>query len=274
MTVSKKDFTNRLLKVLGKRRKHSWGSELGFTNNRIHRLFKETEPLPSSEELALIGEAETLNLNWLMYGTGRMYRVRNYMDAEEFNIAIERLLSKDSTKHYLVVCHSKCALISLDQIISEYKSKSIGIRQIHCLIGPGSSRLQVLLSNVHVIQVIAVEFPTHRFEELEAGELGTYKLFGDFKTQGYLGDLESQEAHWLLGNMPIAVDHNEIDLVSLIDCYNKIQSFKVSTGQALNEIKVAELTWVMYQTEKTEQHRPSTSQADLESSAESLNGSS
>jgi hypothetical protein len=251
MTILKEEFTNRLLKVLGKRRKHSWGSALGFTNNRIHRLFKETEPLPSSEELALIGSSENLDLNWLMYGTGQMYRVQNFLEAEELNAAVESSVSRESSKHYLVVCQSKCAFITLERTKLEYKTKLISIQELHCLVGPGSTHLQALLSN---IQVTGVEFPTHRFEELEAGELGTYILFGDHRTQGYVGDLESKDIRWLLGNMPLAVEHSEINLVRLINCYKKIQSFGVSTSQSIDENKTAELTWIMYHAENTEQH--------------------
>ena len=88
MSLTKHAFVGRLREVLGNRKRHVWGVALGFTNNRVHRLFKETEPLPSTEELALIGEAENLNLNWLVYGTGPRYRVQSFLNFNEFNNAV------------------------------------------------------------------------------------------------------------------------------------------------------------------------------------------
>jgi hypothetical protein len=249
MTVSKKDFTNRLLKVLGKRRKHSWGSELGFTNNRIHRLFKETEPLPSSEELALIGEAENLNLNWLLYAVGPTHRVSTFSEPEEFNIEVEGCLEDDWSTYQLLVNQARCALLASKQISWEYKDKLVNIRKMVCVIGSGSAKLQSIVSQ-HTIS--GIEIPTYRFEELELGELGLYTLLGDGRSTGIFDDLDKKDIHWMLGNMPITGIHHEIDLVCLIDCYNKIQSYKKSTGQLLSDVKMAELTWVMYQTEVNE----------------------
>jgi hypothetical protein len=51
--------------------------------------------------------------------------------------------------------------------------------------------------------------------------------------------------------MPLAVPHDEIDLVRLMGCYSKIQSLMKNTGQQLNKEKISELTWVMYQAEMT-----------------------
>ena len=113
-----------------------------------------------------------------------------------------------------------------------------------CLTGPGSAKLQSIVTTA---SIRGVEFHTYLFEELEAGDIGSYFLFGDSRTRGYLEDLEEQDVQWLLGNMPLAASFNEIDLICLIDCYNKIQSFMKSTGQLLNTEKIRELIWVMNQ---------------------------
>ncbi len=89
MHTAKTAFIERLHEVLGTRKRHVWGVALGFTNNRVHRLFRESEPLPNTEELALIGEAENLNLNWLVYGIGPKYRVTTFQGFTEFNNAVQ-----------------------------------------------------------------------------------------------------------------------------------------------------------------------------------------
>ena len=261
MTPSKRKFIARLQRILGPRKRHSWGAELGFTNNRIHRLFKESEPLPSTEELALIGEAENLSLNWLVYEIGPMYRVQNYHEASEFNFALENLLPEERSILFLVVNQEKCAIIASKGSTYEYKSKPISIRKIHCLIGPGSSIFQPLLQEY---SIVGIELPTDRFKELESGELGTYALFGDRKTQGLLETSEEQNPQLLIGNMPLAIEHLKINLNTLISCYNRIQAFEASIGQTINEKKFAELTWVMYSTEMNKKHRSVTTQTNLE----------
>lgn len=269
MDVGKKAFIERLLEVLGNRKRHVWGVGLGFTNNRIHRLFRETEPLPSTEELALIGEAENLNLNWLVSGTGPKYQVQSFLHFNEFNTAVENNLSDKWISIFMVVCQSRCALVTARSKQVLYKNRDVNILQMHCLTGPGSAKLQSIVS---ASSIQGVEFPIYRFEELEAGEAGTYFLFGDRRTRGYLEDLEKQDVQWLLGNMPLAASHNEIDLICLISCYNKIQSFTKSTGQALNNEKITELTWVMYQTEMVERQQTISTQLSSSSSADLVNG--
>ena len=49
--------------------------------------------------------------------------------------------------------------------------------------------------------------------------------------------------------MPLAAPHDDIDLARLTDCYSKIQSLMKNTGQQVNDEKLSELVWVMYQTE-------------------------
>ena len=246
MDVVKNAFIERLLEVLGDRKRHVWGVSLGFTNNRIHRLFRETEPLPSTEELALIGEAENLNLNWLVWGTGPKYRVQSFLHFNEFNTAVEDFLEDRWSNIFIVVCQSRCALLTARFKKVLYKNRDVNIRQMNCLIGPGSAKFQSIVS---ALSIQGVEFPVYRFEELEAGEVGTYFLFGDSRTRGYLEDMEKQDVQWLLGNMPLAASHSEIDLICLIGCYDKMQSLMESTGQLLNNEKICELTWVMYQSE-------------------------
>jgi hypothetical protein len=265
MTVSKEDFVSKLLTVLGERKRHSWGAALGFTNNRIHRLFKASEPLPSTEELALIGEAENLNLNWLLYAESPMYRVTSYTEQNAFNPAVEEVLDADWGEYCLLVNQAKCALLASKKTAWEYKGKMVNINKMVCIIGPGNARLQTI-ANQHAIY--GVEIPTYRFEELEAGELGSYSLLGDTRTRGLFDDLDRQEVNWILGNMPLASSHQEVDLICLIDCYNKIQSYKQTTGQVLSDVKVAELTWVMYQTEVDKKIIPATSQLEPDSSLE------
>ena len=269
MDVVKNSFIERLLDVLGNRKRHVWGVGLGFTNNRIHRLFRETEPLPSTEELALIGESENLNLNWLVYGAGPKYRVQSFLHSNEFNTAVENNLSDKWINVFMVVGQSRCSLLTARSKQVLYKNRDVKIQQINCLTGPGSAKLQSIVS---VSSIQGVEFPIYRFEELEAGDLGTYFLFGDSRTRGYLEDMEKQDVHWLLGNMPLAASNNEIDLTCLISCYNKIQSFRESTGQALNDEKITELTWVMYQTEMVERQQTISTQLSSSSSADLASG--
>lgn len=269
MNLSKNAFVERLRGVLGDRKRHVWGVALGFTNNRVHRLFRETESLPSTEELALIGEAENLSLNWLVYGTGPKYRVQSFLNSNEFNTAIEQVLTDRWTSIFIVTCQSRCALLTTRPKLVLYKNRQVNLRQMTCLTGPGSAKLQ---SIVKAASSRGVEFPIYLFEELEAGELGAYFLFGDGRTRGYLEDLEEQDVQWLLGNMPLAASLNKIDLMCLIGCYHKIESFMKSTGQRLNNEKISELTWVMYQTEMVEQLQLVSTQSASSSAANSANG--
>ena len=243
MQTAKSAFIGRLLEVLGTRKRHVWGV-LGFTNNRVHRLFVESEPLPNTEELALIGEAENLSLNWLVYGIGPKYRITTFQDFTEFNAAVQDVLQEKWEIIYIAVCQSRCALLTSRTKTVQYKNRDVGIHQIKCLTGPGSTKLQSIANLAQY-----VEFPTIRFDELEAGDIGSYFLFGDSRTSGYLQDLEKLDADSLLGNMPLAAPHGEIDLACLVNCYNKIHSLMKSRGQQLSKEKIAELTWVMYQTE-------------------------
>lgn len=269
MSLTKHAFVGRLREVLGNRKRHVWGVALGFTNNRVHRLFKETEPLPSTEELALIGEAENLNLNWLVYGTGPRYRVQSFLNFNEFNNAVEHVLEDQWADRFVIASQSRCALLSTRSKQVMYKNRQVNLRQMSCLTGPGSAKLQSIVTTA---SIRGVEFPTYLFEELEAGDIGSYFLFGDSRTRGYLEDLEEQDVQWLLGNMPLAASSNKIDLMCLIGCYNKIQSFMKSTGQLLNNDKVSELTWVMYQTEMVERQQPTSTQLFSSSSADLANG--
>jgi hypothetical protein len=126
--TAKKEFVGRLLEVLGSRKRHVWGVALGFTNNRAHRLFVETEPLPNTEELSLIGEAENLNLNWLVYGIGPKYRVTTFQGLAEFNTAAQDVLQENWESIYVVVCQSRCALLTSRTKHVQYKDRDVDIR--------------------------------------------------------------------------------------------------------------------------------------------------
>jgi hypothetical protein len=269
MNAYKHEFVERLLKILGDRKRHVWGTELGFTSNRIHRLFIDTEPFPSTEELGLIGEAENLNLNWLVYGIEPKYRVRSFLDLNQFNNAVEGILAERWARIFMAVCQSRCALLTVRLTQFPYKKRTVNVQQAGCLVGPGSTRLQTIVAP---LDIQGVEIPTYRFEELEAGEIGAHFLFGDRRIRGYLEDLEKQDVQRLLGNMPIATFQSEIDLICLINCYNKILSFRKSTGQIVNDKKIAELTWIMYQTEMVEQHSKTKTQLPSSSFEDSANG--
>ena len=242
MQTAKSTFIGRLLEVLGTRKRHVWGVALGFTNNRVHRLFVESESLPNTEELALIGEAENLNLNWLVYGIGPKYLVNTFRGFAEFNAAVQDVLQEDWANIYIIVCKSRCALLTSRTKNLQYKNRDVDIRQIRCLIGPGSANLQSIVAH-------GVEFPSIQFDELERGDIGTYFLFGDSRTEGFLEGLGKHDVQNLIGNMPLAVPHDDIDLARLMSCYNKIQSLMKNTGQQVNDEKLSELVWVMYQTE-------------------------
>ena len=88
---------------------------------------------------------------------------------------------------------------------------------------------------------------------MEKGDIGTYFLFGDSRTEGFLEGLEKHDVQSLIGNMPLATPHDEIDLARLMDCYSKIQSLIKNTDQQVNDEKLSELTWVMYQADMMDQ---------------------
>ncbi|MBQ75338.1 MAG: hypothetical protein CMQ20_10010 [Gammaproteobacteria bacterium] len=216
-----------------------------------------------------MGEAENLNLNWLVYGTGPRHRVLSFINPGEFNTGIENILKESWSRAFIVICQSRCALMTERQKQVKYKNRDVSFRQTGCLLGPGNAKLQ---SIVRAGSIQCVEFPTFRFEELEAGELGSYFLFGNSQVRGYLEELEARDSNWLLGDMPFAGSHSEIDLACLINCYNKIESLKRNTGQVLNKEKTAELTWVMYQTEMVEQQQTAAAQLSSSSSEDLANG--
>ena len=58
--------------------------------------------------------------------------------------------------------------------------------------------------------------------------------------------------------MPLAAPHEEINLVRLMGCYSKIQSLMKNTGQQVNDEKLSELTWVMYQADMMDQGNQNT----------------
>lgn len=145
MQTAKSTFIGRLLEVLGTRKRHVWGVALGFTNNLVHRMFVETEPLPNTEELAIIGEAENLNLNWLVYGIGPKYRITTFQDFTEFNTAVQDVVQEKWEIIYIAVCQSRCALLTSRTMPVQYKNRDVEIQQIRCLTGPGSTTMQIAL---------------------------------------------------------------------------------------------------------------------------------
>ncbi len=184
-----------------------------------------------------------------MYGVGPKYLVNTFRGFTKFNAAVQEVLQEDWASIYIIVCKSRCALLTSRTRNLQYKNRDVDIRQIRCLIGPGSANLQSIASIAH-----GVEFPSIQFDELEEGDLGTYFLFGDGRTEGFLEGLEKHDVQNLIGNMPLVAPHDDIDLVRLMDCYSKIQSLMKNTGQQVNDEKLSELTWVMYQADMMDEN--------------------
>ncbi len=248
MEPDKNNFLERLSLVLGsKRKRHAWGRSLGFTDNRVHRLFKSTEQFPSTEELAIIGVAENLNLNWLVYGLGSPYRVQVFQQSDRLNEAITQLLREKWDRTYLIVSRPRFALYTWRSQIMRYKGRNVSVKLTDCLIGSADARLRKMVGQSTEIQ--GLEIPTYIFEQLEDGELGTHYLLGDKKSYGYLEELEPKEVQSLLSNLPLIEAQSRTDLACLVDCYGKIKTFQDTTGQQLSAEKITELTWVLYQTE-------------------------
>jgi len=76
--MSNQTFLGRINFILGGRKKHPWGTPLGFKNTRITEIFKGR--IPGADGLEIIHRAEGVCSDWLVAGTGAPYCVQHWAD--------------------------------------------------------------------------------------------------------------------------------------------------------------------------------------------------
>lgn len=91
--MGSKSFEERLEAVLGDRKIHPWGKQLGMTRGTIQRL-KEGD-FPDPAKLMPACRVENLSLSWLLYGIGTPYLVHVAIDAGDAIDQVDALLADE-----------------------------------------------------------------------------------------------------------------------------------------------------------------------------------
>lgn len=184
--MGNQDFLARIKQILGARKKHAWGGNLGLKATRTGAMFEGR--VPTADALERIHWADGVCLDWLLVGDGPMYLVHHHPDAR----VARRLRELDASwRCDLLVERSGAGdaalAVSRPGETRAYKdgvARYTAVRQ-YAVAGP-----QALAQLAEREGVRALRVSAGCLARVRAGRVGTYDLVGETGEGGLLGAAE------------------------------------------------------------------------------------
>lgn len=184
--MGSKSFDERLEVVLGDRKIHPWGKQLGMTRGTIQRLKEGSFPDP--EKLMPACRVENLSLSWLLYGIGTPYLVQVAVDAGDAMDRIEALWSDEpwgmlvahTDSNWTPVLHQPAQLLLPEGSSLEYRLVQVITGNIRGC----EMRVADRLSREPTSNLGSVQLSNADWRRLAGGYMGPVELFGKKQLPG------------------------------------------------------------------------------------------
>lgn len=147
---------------------------------------------PGRRILSLIQRAENVSPSWLVDSIGQPFMTHRVESDREAAQYLEKLLSDERWTVYVLTDGHRAALVLEQPAEIEHRGKRTEYRAVEVVTGPLSSDTLYII-NIRDRDVQYRVISEHEMSRLWAGEIGTWKLFGDENTPGLLSDSETLE---------------------------------------------------------------------------------
>ncbi|WDE06288.1 hypothetical protein SG34_005015 [Thalassomonas viridans] len=174
--------------MLANRKIYTWGKALGVSSGAVDKLLKGA--VPGIDIQLSMQHKENCNLTFLNTGKGKPFNVNNFSSSRGMIDHMAELLINAPWNIYIVRADSLLTLVFQQPGQYEYKTKLIDHDVCEVLVGQYTETVHKYLSTK--LEFNKVYFPRLSevvVEQITEGYLGTYALFGDAKTSGYLNHL-------------------------------------------------------------------------------------
>ncbi len=174
-----KTVLERFERILGHRKAHPWGASVGWNRGVIDRLRKGV--IPGHEFLAALARAENVDLNWLLTGAGRPFRVAVTRNDAEASVLIGAHL-QDSADWRVYLFRAGARLAVVMAMAAEYtlKDKAYPYTAVELVVGELGPRTIALLRDLDLQgRLTAANTSPEMLAAIEAGEVGTWELMAD-----------------------------------------------------------------------------------------------
>lgn len=185
--MGSKSFEERLEVVLGDRKIHPWGKQLGMTRGTIQRLKEGSFPDP--EKLMPACRVENLSLSWLLFGIGTPYLVQVAVDAGDAMDRLEALWSDEpwdmlvahTASNWIPVLHQRAQLLLPEGSSLEYRMVQVITGNVQgCEL-----RLADRLAREPASTLGSVRLSDEDWRRLASGYMGPIELWSKQPSTGY-----------------------------------------------------------------------------------------
>ncbi len=193
-----KTISNRLKDVLGGRKATPWGKKMGLNATTISGIFSGKQP--GAEILRCIAKTENLSVTWLLEGKGAPYLVDACPSAEVFADRVAAHIEDQIWNEvHLLNAPNGLTVIFCGPAQYDYKGTSVQYQTVEIVTGPVSEAL--------IEHLEQSPLPTWKYslqegsaEQIASGQVGTFGLFGDGRSEGILdwphGNRDTELSIW------------------------------------------------------------------------------
>lgn len=174
--IDKSDsFVQRLWTLTEGRAKHGWGNAAGLTHSAVNRMFQGHTP--SAESLTAISLTGRVNVDWLLTGVGRPYRVRR-VAYPEAGMIIDEWRRRSPVELYALVVGKFVGTVSMAPAKHTVGSRAIEFSAVTVIdwrdATPGN--LNELAKYLDGQGVAHLDCDESEAEDLMMGQMGNVKL--------------------------------------------------------------------------------------------------
>ena len=193
--MGSRSFEERLEVVLGDRKIHPWGKQLGLTRGTIQRLKEGSFPDP--EKLMPACRVENLSLSWLLFGIGTPYLVQVAVDPGDAMDRMDALWTDEPWS--MLVAHTDSSWLPVLHQPAELllpEGNRLPYRMVQIITGAikgCEARLVERLTREPISHVGSIELSDHDWRRLAGGYMGPIELFERKPSAGH-GLLKEPEA--------------------------------------------------------------------------------
>jgi len=195
------NFLSRINEILGDRKKHPWGRDIGLKNTRINDMF--SGKIPHADALIRVRRAEKVSLDWLLTGDGTPYLYKSgrcQTDLENAEL-LKQLLEEDDWMVYLVYhqVEEGVAVVLTHPAIVKYEDITARFMDVE-MMQAGAEVINRLKGRL--VKEVKVEFSV--YERLVCGWLGPVDLTGE---NGLLNKSRDTDLNYVAGVLSKSSSH-------------------------------------------------------------------
>lgn len=168
-------ISERLAFVVGDRKIHPWAKSIGVSKGTIESVMNKGG-MPGAETLGIIRRAENVRIDWLLEGRGTPFYVAPCASDQAAASLLDELLSEEQWEVTVVSDHHRLAFVLSQPGSHSVKDQFIDYTIVEVIVGPlGPASILTLRKRNGTLFYTYLDAAL--MEQLEKGEIGTYKLF-------------------------------------------------------------------------------------------------